>query len=122
MCARVGVCIPKLKCSCLLEQEKAYGEEKPGTEKKKQTSNSKLFGYHQLHASSMLWIVQLRRKFKEADNAQSKNSEKTLKDKWALYHIQKLYRIEETIKSLSVEERYNIRQEKAVPLLEQFKT
>jgi transposase len=57
-----------------------------------------------------------------SDKAQSKNSQKTGKAKWALNHIQKLYRIEEAIKILQIEERYKIRQEKSVPLLIQFKT
>ncbi len=52
----------------------------------------------------------------------AKHSKKTGKAKWALNHIRKLYRIEEAIKTLPVEERYKIRQEKAVPLLMQFKT
>jgi len=78
-------------------------------------------GYHQLHATLVVCMAHLRRKFKEAEKAQSKNSKKTGKAKWALNHIQKLYRIEEAIKSLPIEERYKIRQEKSVPLLDQFK-
>jgi transposase len=35
-------------------------------------------------------MAHIRRKFKEADKAQSKNSQKTGKAKWALNHIQKL--------------------------------
>ena len=79
-------------------------------------------GYHQLPATLVVCMAHIRRKFKEADKAQSKHSQKTGKATWALNHIQKLYRIEEAIKTLPIEERYKIRQEKSVPLLIQFKT
>lgn len=64
----------------------------------------------------------LRRKFTEAQKAQSQDSNKTGKADWALNHIQKLYRIEKLMKDLPIKERYRIRQEKSVPLLNQFKT
>jgi len=79
-------------------------------------------GYHQSHATLVVCMAHLRRKFTEAQKAQSKGSKKTGKADWALNHIQKLYRIEKLIKDLPIEERYRIRQEKSVPLLNQFKT
>lgn len=78
-------------------------------------------GYHQSHATLVACMAHMRRKFKEAQTAQSKTSKKTGKADWALNHIQKLYRIEKQIKGLTIEERYRIRQEKSVPLLNQFK-
>ena len=50
---------------------------------------------------------------------QGKN--KTGKATWALNHIQKLYRIEAHIKGLSAEQKYQIRQNESVPLLNQYK-
>ena len=67
-------------------------------------------------------MAHIRRKFKEAQKAQSKDSKKTGKADWALNHIQKLYRVEKLIEALPIEERYRIRQKKSVPLLTQFKT
>jgi transposase len=79
-------------------------------------------GYHQSHATLVVCVAHLRRKFTEAQKAQSHGSKKTGKADWALNHIQKLYRIEKLIKDLPIKERYRIRQEKSVPLLNQFKT
>jgi transposase len=79
-------------------------------------------GYHQSHATLVVCMAHLRRKFKEAQKAQSKDSKKTGKADWALNHIQKLYRIEKRIKDLPIEERYRIRQKNSVPLLNEFKT
>ena len=79
-------------------------------------------GYHQLHCTLVVCMAHIRRKFDEAQKAQSKTSKKTGKADWALNHIQKLYRIEKQIKGLPIEERHRIRQEKAIPLLTQFKT
>ena len=79
-------------------------------------------GYHQSHATLVVCMAHIRRKFDEAQKAQSKTSKKTGKADWALNHIQKLYRIEKQIKGLPIEERYHIRQEKSAPLLNQFKT
>jgi transposase len=79
-------------------------------------------GYHQSHATLVVCMAHLRRKFTEAQKAQSQNSKKNGKADWALNHIQKLYRIEKLIKDLPIKERYRIRQEKSVPLLNQFKT
>lgn len=61
-----------------------------------------------------------RRKFTEAKTAQGKKT--SGKADWALNHIQKLYRLETQIKDKSIQERYEIRQQKALPLLIQFKT
>ena len=60
-----------------------------------------------------------RRKFKEAEQAAGKN--KTGRANWALSHIQKLYRIEKAIKDLIPEGKYEVRQNQAKPLLEQYK-
>jgi len=79
-------------------------------------------GYHQSHATLVVCMAHLRRKFKEAQKAQSKDSKKTGKADWALNHIQKLYRIEKRIKDLPIEERHRIRQKNSVPLLNEFKT
>jgi transposase len=49
-------------------------------------------------------MARIRRKFKEAQTAQSKTSKKTGKADWALSHIQKLYRIETQIKGLPVDD------------------
>jgi transposase len=78
-------------------------------------------GYHQSHATLVVCMAHIRRKFKEAQTAQSKTSKQTGKADWALNHIQKLYRIETQKKGLPVDERYRIRQEQSVPLLNQFK-
>jgi transposase len=79
-------------------------------------------GYHQSHATLVVCMAHLRRKFKGVQKAQSKDSKKTGKADWALNHIQKLYRIEKRIKDLPIEERYRIRQESSVPLLNESKT
>jgi transposase len=79
-------------------------------------------GYHKLHCNLVVCMAHIRRKFDEAKKAQSKSSQKTGKADWALSQIQKLYRIEKQIKGLPIEERYRTRQEKSVPLLNQFKT
>jgi transposase len=57
-------------------------------------------GYHQSHATLVVCMAHLRRKFTEAQKAQSQNSKKIGKADWALNHIQKLYRIEKLIKDL----------------------
>jgi transposase len=81
-----------------------------------------MHNFIQPQATLVVRMAHIRRKFKEADKAQSKSSKKTGKAMWAQNYIQKLYRIEEAIKSLAIKQRYKIRQEKAVPLLDQFKT
>ena len=77
-------------------------------------------GYGQTQARLVACLAHIRRKFMEAKKAQGKQS-KTGKADWALSHIQKLYRIEQQIKGSSIEERYQTRQEKSLPLLNQFK-
>jgi len=59
-----------------------------------------------------------RRKFKDAQTAQPNG--KTGKADMALSMIQKFYRIEISLKGKSAEEKYQLRQEKSKPLLEQF--
>jgi transposase len=78
-------------------------------------------GYGKTQAILVACLAHIRRKFVEAKKAQGKQA-KIGKADWALNLIQKLYRIEKEIKAQSVEERCRIRQEKAVPLLTQFKT
>jgi hypothetical protein len=78
-------------------------------------------GYHQSHDTLVVCMAHLRRKFTEAQKAQSQDSKKTGKADWALNHILNLYRIEKLIEVLAIEE-HRIRQEKSVPLLNQFKT
>lgn len=62
-----------------------------------------------------------RRKFDEALKASGKGKPKAGKASKALGMIQKLYRIEAQIKPLSVDDKYRIRQEQAVPLLNELK-
>ena len=62
-----------------------------------------------------------RRKFDEALKAQGKAQPKAGKASKALIMIQKLYRIETQIKYLSVDEKYRIRQQQAVPILHEIK-
>jgi len=63
-----------------------------------------------------------RRKFKEADIAQSKGKPKAGKATWAMSHIKKLYRIERLIKDKKPVEKQAYRAEHATPLLEEYKT
>jgi transposase/ElaB/YqjD/DUF883 family membrane-anchored ribosome-binding protein len=64
-----------------------------------------------------------RRKFDEALKAQGKDRRnKGSKASKGLLYIQKLYRIEKQIKDLEPEERYQWRQQHAVPLLKEIKT
>ncbi|WP_444996928.1 IS66 family transposase [Aliikangiella sp. IMCC44359] len=77
-------------------------------------------GYEQTQAKLVGCWAHARRKFIEAEKVQGKN--KTGKANWAISHIKKLYRIETQIKALSSDEKLNQRQEKALPLLNQFKT
>lgn len=76
-------------------------------------------GYEQSQATLVGCWAHARRKFTEAKTAQGKKP--SGKADWALNHIQKLYRIETLIKDKTIAERYAIRQEKALPLLEQLK-
>lgn len=62
-----------------------------------------------------------RRKFDEALKAQGKGQPKAGKASKALIYIQKLYRIEAQIKYASVDERYQARQQQALPILNEMK-
>ena len=77
-------------------------------------------GYHHTQATLVGCFAHARRKFLEAKTAQGKKT--SGKADWALNYIQKLYRLETQIKEKSIQERYDIRQQKALPLLAQFKT
>lgn len=75
-------------------------------------------GYEKTSAQLVGCWAHARRKFIEAQTAQPKG--KTGKADMALSMIQKLYRIEISLKDKSVEEKYQLRQEKAKPLLAKF--
>ena len=75
-------------------------------------------GYEKTSAQLVGCWAHARRKFIEAQTAQAKG--KTGKADMALSMIQKLYRIEISLKDKSVEEKYQLRQEKAKPLLAKF--
>ena len=63
-----------------------------------------------------------RRKFDEALKAQdTKGRAKAGKASKGLIFIQKLYRVESQIKGLSADEKYRIRQEQAIPILDDMK-
>ncbi|MBD2782768.1 IS66 family transposase, partial [Xenorhabdus szentirmaii] len=63
-------------------------------------------------------MAHARRKFMEAKQAQGKN--KTGKADIALSLIQSLYRVEQQIKGLNPAEKYRLRQEKALPILDKL--
>ena len=75
-------------------------------------------GYEKTSAKLAGCWAHARRKFIEAQTAQSKG--KTGKADLALSTIQKLYRIEIGLKDKSAQEKYQVRQEKAKPLLATF--
>lgn len=75
-------------------------------------------GYEKTTAKLVGCWAHARRKFKEAQTTQPKG--KTGKADMALSMIQKLYRIEISLKDKSAQEKYQLRQEKAKPLLEEF--
>jgi transposase len=79
-------------------------------------------GYESTQATLVGCWAHARRKFKEADIAQSKGKPKAGKATWAMTHIKKLYRIEATIKDKSTSEKQAYRIEHATPLLEEYKT
>jgi len=76
-------------------------------------------GYEQVDADLIGCMAHARRKFKEAQTAQPKN--KMGRADLAIKKIGKLYQIEKAIKGLSANEKYNIRQEKSQPLLNDIK-
>ena len=75
-------------------------------------------GYEKTSATLVGCWAHARRKFIEAQTAQPKG--KTGKADMALSMIQKLYRLEISLKDKSAQEKYQLRQEKAKPLLEKF--
>ena len=75
--------------------------------------------YESTQAQLVGCMAHARRKFVEAQKAQPKG--KTGKADWAINHIQKLYALENKIKTLSSVEKYDNRQEKALPMLKEFK-
>ena len=75
-------------------------------------------GYEKTSATLVDCWAHARRKFIEAQTAQPKG--KTGKADMALSMIQKLYRLEISLKDKNVEEKYQLRQEKAKPLLAKF--
>lgn len=75
-------------------------------------------GYEKTSATLVGCWAHARRKFIEAQTAQPKG--KTGKADMALSMIQKLYRIEISLKDKDANEKYQLRQEKTKPLLEQF--
>ena len=75
-------------------------------------------GYEKTSATLVGCWAHARRKFIEAQKAQPKG--KTGKADMALSMIQKLYRLEISLKDKNVEEKYQLRQEKAKPLLTKF--
>ncbi len=75
-------------------------------------------GYEKTSATLVGCWAHARRKFIEAQTAQPKG--KTGKADMALSMIQKLYRIEISLKDKQAIDKYQLRQEKAKPLLEQF--
>lgn len=77
-------------------------------------------GYEQTQAKLVGCWAHARRKFVEAKKAQGKKS--SGKADWALNHIQKLYRIDTQIKDKTLDERYQARQQKSLPVLTQFET
>lgn len=74
--------------------------------------------YNQFSANKSIQMLccmaHARRYFKEAENNDKERSE------FALDLFQKLYKIEREIKELSAQERYTVRQEKSLPILEQL--
>jgi len=78
-------------------------------------------GYASTDATLAGCWAHARRKFKEADIAQSKGKPKAGKATWAMSHIKKLYRIEALIKDKAPAEKQAYREEHATPLLEEYK-
>lgn len=76
-------------------------------------------GYEQTASTLVGCMAHARRKFKEAQDAQK--NKQAGKAQWALNHIQKLYRIEGQLAGKSKEEKYEIRQSQAKPLVVEFK-
>jgi transposase len=75
--------------------------------------------YTQTHATLVGCMAHARRKYDEAKKSQPKG--KSGKADVAMNFIQKLYRIEAQIKGSSADEKQQIRQQQAQPLLNEFK-
>mgnify|MGYP000686593732 CR=1 FL=1 len=75
-------------------------------------------GYEKTNATLVGCWAHARRKFIEAQTVQPKG--KRGKADMALSMIQKLYRIEMSLKDKNADEKYQLRQEKAKPLLDKF--
>jgi transposase len=81
-------------------------------------------GYAKTLAILVACMAHARRKFVEAETAHrsaDRPKDKTGKANWALNHMQKLYRIETTLKNETSEEKHRIRLAEVLPLLTQFK-
>ncbi|MDZ7925488.1 MAG: IS66 family transposase [Marinagarivorans sp.] len=76
-------------------------------------------GYESTKATLVGCMAHARRKFVDAQKAQLKG--KSGRADWAVSHIQKLYRIESQLKTKTNTERFEIRQNLSVPLLNEFK-
>jgi len=76
-------------------------------------------GYEQVDAELIGCMAHARRKYVEAQTAEPKN--KSGRANLAINKISKLYRIEKDIKDLPANEKFNIRQKKSLPLLNDFK-
>jgi transposase len=76
-------------------------------------------GYEQVDVTLAGCMAHARRKFVEAQKAQPKN--KTGRADWAVRHIKKLYHIEKLIADLPANEKLQVRRDKTLPLLIQFK-
>ncbi|TMO58082.1 hypothetical protein CWC18_18090 [Pseudoalteromonas aurantia] len=76
-------------------------------------------GYEQTQATLVGCWAHARRKFKEAADAQAKG--KTGKANWALNHIQKLYRVETSIKAASPQEKQAKRETQSMHCLSSLK-
>ncbi len=76
-------------------------------------------GYEQVDVDLIGCMAHARRKFVEAQTAGQKN--KSGRANLAINKIAKLYRIEASIKDLSADEKTSIRQEKSLPVLNDFK-
>ncbi|WP_141235700.1 IS66 family transposase [Pseudoalteromonas sp. NBT06-2] len=76
-------------------------------------------GYNKVDATLVGCWAHVRRPFKEAKAKQPQGG--IGKADWALNQIQKLYRIETAIKHCTPDEKYRVRQNKSVPLLDEFK-
>lgn len=75
--------------------------------------------YESIGATLAGCMAHVRRKFVEAQKVQVKG--KVGRADWAVAHIQKLYRIEAQLVGKTAEEKYTLRQQYAVPLLDEFK-